>query len=73
MMQKLLMAVCVSVMVAGISTLAHSHPEPTQAEINEWHAMQAAKAAYEKKKKEAEAEAWNEAHGIPNTPLDEEF
>ena len=45
MMDKLFMAACMAILVAGISTLAHSGPSHvTQAEIAEWHEIQATTA-----------------------------
>ena len=55
-MNKLFMVVCMSVLVAGgISTIAHSGPSHyTQAEINEWHQIQATTARELKAQHEAE-------------------
>ena len=59
MMEKLYMAVMVSVMVAGISvissTMVHAGPTHyTQAEIAEWHEIQATTARELKAQHEAE-------------------
>ena len=45
MMDKLFMAACMAILVAGISTLAHANPaHPSQAQIAEWHEIQATTA-----------------------------